>query len=857
MVDHWTTIGTDRRMALVLILVCGAVAFHNTFENSFHYDDEHSILENPHIRSLANIPSFFVDPGAFSGLVEARMYRPVLLTTYAVNYAAGDYGPFGYHLLNLLLHLVNSVLVWHLANLLGRRQGGLMAALVFLLHPVMSEPVNYISSRSSLLATLFFLVALLLLIRSTRPLPNWRGLWIAIAYAIALGSKSIAISWLPVAAAYLLLWSRRDRWRYWLLPAIIGCVYVILTRGIVAAAVMTPVRSHPVQWATQIKAGIYYLWTVIMPTRLSVEPQFHLGELNYVVILAMLLLISLVTLAFRGCRNHRLAAFGVAWFVLSLMPSSLVPLHILVNEHRLYLPMVGAALIIAGLGGGFRRRPVVGGLVVQRNRVWVNEETLWADAVAKGPEMARPHANLGKTYLEQGRHEEAVRISYRAIEIDPGMERAYYNLGTAHLHQGKPELAIPHYQRALELRPDLFEARNNIGNAFQELGRLREAVHAYEQAIELLPRAQVFHNMGGALLRLGDLDAAMLQFRRALELDSSMRESYVGLVRAQRQAEQHRGVLGTVQDALRRWPQDEVFWRMAGDAHAALGEEHQAVRAFRRGGADAAAVQIRLAEEALRRRMFDRATEHYERVLELVGNAGGAQLAGVGEQVRALNGLGEIAYSRDEFAAALRHFRRAAQLDHDAGTAYANIGRTYLKHGGIVEAIAALERAVQLDPEDASSHALLAEGYNAGGKTGSAISAFQEALRLAPERAEYHHNLALIYHRNGYLREAEKAYLEALEREPGLAGGHYNLGNLQLDTGRLQAARESYETALRIQPEHEDALINLAAVFVKLDRRADAVAAYRRFLGLHGQDHQMAAAVREEIGRLEGVREGP
>ena len=87
-----------RTVAGLLILACGVGVFHNSFGNSFHYDDEHSILENPHVRSLANIPRFFVDPGTFSGFPEARMYRPLLLATYALNYAAGGYEVFGYHL---------------------------------------------------------------------------------------------------------------------------------------------------------------------------------------------------------------------------------------------------------------------------------------------------------------------------------------------------------------------------------------------------------------------------------------------------------------------------------------------------------------------------------------------------------------------------------------------------------------------------------------------------------------------------------------------------------------------------------------------------------------------------------------
>ncbi len=89
-------------LAILSIVAAGCVTYSNSFHNSFHYDDEHSIIENPNIRSLTNIPQFLVDAGAFSGLDEARMYRPLLLVTLSLNYAFGEYEPPGYHLVNLL-----------------------------------------------------------------------------------------------------------------------------------------------------------------------------------------------------------------------------------------------------------------------------------------------------------------------------------------------------------------------------------------------------------------------------------------------------------------------------------------------------------------------------------------------------------------------------------------------------------------------------------------------------------------------------------------------------------------------------------------------------------------------------------
>ncbi len=192
------------RVATAVICAVGLLAYHNCFENGFHYDDSHSLVDNPHIRTLSNVGRFFYDPGTFSAMPEARMYRPVLLVSYAVNHALGEYDQFGYHLVNLLLHLANASLVWLVATaLLKRSEGALIAALLFVCHPLLSEPVNYISSRSSLLATLFFLLAFRVLIDACRRGSGPRHhLLVTLFCAASLGSKSIAIVFPAVAAVY-------------------------------------------------------------------------------------------------------------------------------------------------------------------------------------------------------------------------------------------------------------------------------------------------------------------------------------------------------------------------------------------------------------------------------------------------------------------------------------------------------------------------------------------------------------------------------------------------------------------------------------------------------------------------------
>ena len=130
------------------ILLAGLVVvlYSNSLKGSFHYDDFHSIVDNPNIRQLENIPTFFVDPTLFSQDPQKAMYRPLLLVSYALNYAVGQYRVEGYHLVNIGLHLACTLLVWSLGSRAGLgRQGRLAAALLFAVHPLASEPVNYLT----------------------------------------------------------------------------------------------------------------------------------------------------------------------------------------------------------------------------------------------------------------------------------------------------------------------------------------------------------------------------------------------------------------------------------------------------------------------------------------------------------------------------------------------------------------------------------------------------------------------------------------------------------------------------------------------------------------------------------------
>lgn len=715
-----------RRSALALGLCLAVFAvFAGSLGHPFHYDDEHSLVQNPHIRTL-DLGRLLLDPGAFSVFAEARMYRPAVVLAHAVNYRLGGYEPWGYHLFNVLVHLLNTLLVWRVGRRLGLgAERAVWAALCFGLHPLVSEPVNYISSRSSLLAA----AGALLAVGGVLGLGPKRG-WPALigGTLLGLGAKAVAVGIAPLAL--VLLWHRgqaRSQWPRWAVPAGAGLAYGLWTYAIIAGALGEPLRGPAEQGATQTKAVVFYLWTLVVPTRLSVEPQFFLGVWGQATVWAALALSgSLVLVVWRAYRWQPLLAWGVVWAGVFLLPVLVVPLHVLVNEHRLYVPLAGLSWGLAALWPGGRAFKAAGVvllglwtvLAAARTLDWRSEERLWADAAAKGPHMARPWVNLGKAYLNQGRWQEAIAASRRGLALDPNLALAHYNIATAYLEEEKWDAAAAGYRRALEIRPDLVQAHNNLGNVRREQERYADAVAAYRQALALGGEAApLWHNIATAYLGWGQADSAAVAYGRALQTAAPAAESYRGLVKAYLASERLQSARDTAAAALQRWPRDRGLQLLAGDADAAAGRETAALGAYRRAGLGEGAAHGRLADRILRRSNWPRAAEQYRLALER-GAASEAVYVGLG---RALEGMGE-------HGAALEAWRTAARLPDAGAQPYAFIGRFFLRQGKGVEAAAALARAVQLDGDGPRWQFLLGQAQQRAGRLHEAAAAYQRYI---------------------------------------------------------------------------------------------------------------------------------
>ncbi len=545
---------TPARSILVIIAAVFA-AYANGLGNAFQYDDRHSIVENPHLRSLGQAPAFFAHPEAYSRDPDKAMYRPLVLVSLALNYAWSGHAPWSYHVVNLVLHGLCAVLVWALLRTSAPPARAVFWAAAFALCPLATEPVNYVSSRSELLAAAGVLASVWLW-RGTRA---WAAPASALAFAGALLGKESAIVlplllWLDDAARGG--WDRRRLRRGWG-HAVVAVAYVLVQAGVTGfltrAVVTAPVRPLAAQWATQAKALVYYLRLLLAPVAQSVDHPFTVAsEPQAAVIAAGGTVLSLAWLAWRARRAWPGAWSGLLWTGIALAPTCLVPLNVLVNEHRLYLPLVGLITALATVTGtvdakvvnrhlrwaGWAGLVLFGVLTVARNQVWRDEASLWRDAARRGPGLVRPLVYLGNDARARGQAVAAVGFYRQALALEPDNAVVAANLANALEDQGQSEEAAAVLGRVLSAHPDWGEVRYNLGGVLQRAGRLYEAREQYRQVRAGSPHyALARNNLGTAFEGDGRLDSALVCYLQALAAAPGLGEARRNLERLRHQAE--------------------------------------------------------------------------------------------------------------------------------------------------------------------------------------------------------------------------------------------------------------------------------------------------------------------------------
>lgn len=532
----------------LLVVAAGLVVYANSLRRPFMFDDHAAIIDNPAINELVPIEHRLPRESPVAG-------RPLAHMSFAINYAIDDLDPVGYHVVNVAIHIACGLLILAIARrMFGDDDVACTIALLWIVHPLTTEAVTYITERTESLMAMFLLLTLYCSIRG----------WTAAAIAACAAGMACKESMAP-APVIVIVYDRifrfgswrsalRQRW-----PLYVGLAATWL---VVAASLALTSHSASVQFTTttwpyllnQTVMIVRYLRLAIWPTSLVLHygwtKPLTLREVLPQATLVMTLLIATAVALWRWPK----AGFAGFWFFALLAPtSSIVPIATEVGaERRMYLPLVAIVALAVAAAQRVPRRIAVasvaiaavalGSLTVLRNQEYVSPLRIAETVVARWP-TGVAHAMLGQELAQAARHDEAIA---ELREAAPDYPRAEYDLGGELFNTGRQDEAVGHLEAFIAREPMLAEvpqARLILGEIMFRKHRWADAQREFEQVLAMTPgnmnarRALVgtLTNEAIDLAQRGRSADALALFRRAVEADPSDERARRNLAEAERQ----------------------------------------------------------------------------------------------------------------------------------------------------------------------------------------------------------------------------------------------------------------------------------------------------------------------------------
>ena len=640
------------RLTVFCLVFLIVIIYANTLNAPFQWDESDFIVNNPIIKNL----HYFSTPSDASGfkLYSSFIGRYIGFLTFALNYRINGLSVTGYHIVNIAIHIANSILVYFLVLLTFRTPyfrdwgpgiGGqeskavnrgllvpgpwslvpFFSAAIFAVHPLQTEAVTYVFQRFASLVAFFYLLSLVFYIKArlafvknsvknrdsdhfltSEDNKKWslslffqsmtkhqslvpgsrflRSLWLILSFlsaVLAMKTKENAFTLPFVITLYEFCFFSHTphpslplkggglgRGFTSLVSRFIFLVPFLLTLLIIPLTLMSLTGSHQLDpgsygtkvfprdeyFFTQFRVIVKYLRLLLFPVNQNAayyDPLFK-SFFDPQVILSFLFLTALFGLGVYLVKQakvegkvqpvFRLIGFGILWFFITLsVESSIIPLPMLVDEYRVYLPSVG--LIISAVTGVFwvlsrltprDSRPLVSRslfvflvLIISvlsvtaylRNEVWGDRIRLWEDIVKKSPGNVRAHNNLGFMYIQKKLYDKAINELNIVIALSPYYADAHYNLGLVYQARNMFDKAIDEYLIAINLNPGLAEAHNNLAVCYQSIKMFDKAIEQYLIAISLKPEyADAHNNLGVIYLALNRPDKALNELQIGVTL---------------------------------------------------------------------------------------------------------------------------------------------------------------------------------------------------------------------------------------------------------------------------------------------------------------------------------------------------
>jgi len=696
---------------LIIIVVVSALIYLYTLGNDFAYDDKFTITNNYLIRSWHKIPTIFTND-YFTSSGELS-YRPVVTLSYFIDYFFWQLNPLGYHLTNLLLHSLNSVLLFFLFTRLFRVIRGepdkalksffpqnpeasvstieavkisvpFIASLIFCTYPLLTEAVNAVSYREDIMAATFYFAAFLFYLKThQRQSVLWYGISL-ICYFLGLFSKEMAITFPILIGLYDVMRYGKTlftfkRIRYHIGYILITVFYITLRfvflHNPTESYIPYPQNSLWINFLTMSKVVASYIKLLFFPLHLNADyvvPNTS-SPLELSFILSFLLIISVMVITYRLFFYSKTLFFSILWFFVTLLPVlNIIPIENIMAERYLYIPLVGFCILGGQLLSLIPRSglksdiltswsfPFIISIVLigfswqtcNRSKIWFDELSLWSATVIDSPQSSRAHNNLGVLYKKMGFIDAAMKEYNTAIQIRPDYSEAHGNIANVYMNKG---LSI------LDKRV-LSKTIDNLAKAYVDEGHLKNAIAEYKKSIEISPFNETAHfNLGVTYGKIGLTNDAEIEYKNVIQLNNNNPH-----------------------------------------AHNNLGNIYED------------------------RNLLDNAMTEYKLSVSIDP-----------ESAITHNNMGNVYVKKGLFDEAIMEYKLATKYDPKGIIYHENLGNTYTKKGLIEEAIAEFELITNIYPKNTSSYVSLITLYwNYKKDSQKAIHYLKELSVLEPDQSE-------------------------------------------------------------------------------------------------------------------------
>ena len=516
---------TTSKVAILFIII-GLLIYINSIFNGFVADDFLNVSKNPSIRMITNVDKFFLTGISNEEIGQANnYYRPIPLTAYSIIYLFFKGNPLGFHLVQVFIHIFNTILVFLIFKLFFKKAVSFFASLIFLIHPINTEAVIYVSALQENLFLFFGLTAFYL--AKKRYNDKFHPVILSIVLLISLLSKETAVAFLFLIPVYDFLFERRKLLTHLLVSSLVFGVYCFL-RFVVAKVYFNSVTIVPIMTLSLEERVLnipqiifFYLKTFFSPKDLVIYQDWTVKSLNLagfylplVVDTVFLALLSIVAVIFykKNKDIFKTFFFFLIWFLLGLGAHlQIIPLDQTVADRWFYFPVIGLlgllVVVIQKLASNNWFLKIGSPLflvivvllsvrVVMRNSNWKNEESLYTHDIKINKDSSQLERGLGDVASSNGDFDKAEKHYIRSVKLFPNL-LSYNNLGYLYLRTSRLEEAEITYNEGLNQGPSNAAAWAFLAITKYKLGDHEGATYAAKKAYEIAPSKTFYSILDG------------------------------------------------------------------------------------------------------------------------------------------------------------------------------------------------------------------------------------------------------------------------------------------------------------------------------------------------------------------------